>query len=316
MYPLGYNINVLHKGLIIMLNNKTVCIFHQKSELFFCPDGITSAAIANKFLPIDEFIAGTHNNNEEIINKIGVDNTIYFVDYSMKVKEIEILGERNNVIVIDHHKSAQNELSQVSSGIRKFFNMRKSGAGMTWDLLSSDTRPAFVDYIENGDLYLFDLPKAKEVCAGIYTLLSSPVVESLDEIFQKLESFWGYSQEKLINYFEPLGIEAKKIRDEKVAKLSANAYPQTIKGAKVLVVEIDESEANLASSIGYKLYTDNPEIDFAVIACTGTEQVFVSFRSDQKGNNFDCESIAKSFGGGGHRNACGCTVKNLTDLFD
>ena len=30
----------------------------------------------------------------------------------------------------------------------------------------------------------------------------------------------------------------------------------------------------------------------------------------------DCSEIAKSFGGGGHRWASGCTVKNFEDIFD
>jgi uncharacterized protein len=297
-----------------MFDNQTIVIFHKKSKLFWCPDGVASAAIAAKYAKVDQFLFGTYTNDGEIINQIGKGNTIHFVDYSMSTENIETLAVGNTITICDHHKTAKDNLSRVSSPfIAKYFDMTKSGARLTWEYFCPDQDvPAIIQYLEVGDLYTFALPEAKKVCAGLYTLMSHE--KDMREVFEALFENWELTQEQLIEKFLPIGEQSLEERSLRVDKFVEKAYPQTIQRHKVLVVECPEADTDLVSTIGSRLYTTHPEIDFAVMVNINDadDRCYVSFRS----SGFNCEPIAKSFGGGGHAQACGCTVKELKDLFD
>lgn len=293
--------------------NQDVVIFHKKSELFWCPDGVTSAAIMKwKFPHIECFLGGNYSNNSEIIEKIGTGNKIYFVDYSMRELEMNSLACTNEIIIIDHHKTAQENLSRISNPlISKYFDMGKSGARLTWEYCFPDTDvPAIIQYIEAGDLYTFNLPEAKKICAGIYTLMHYSF--DLEQVFFNIANNFELYQEELIQKFSLIGEQSNAERKLRVAEYLDKAYPKCIKGHSVLVVEYSEYDQDLVSYIGAELYKSNPDKDFIAIIQVSSEICYVSFRS----SGFDCSDIAKSFGGGGHPQACGCTVKKLADLFD
>jgi uncharacterized protein len=296
-----------------MFNDQTIVIFHKKSKLFWCPDGAASAAIAAKYTNVDQFLHGTYTNDDEIISQIGVSNTIYFLDYSMSTENIEKLAFDNFVTICDHHKTAKGNLSRIfSSSIAKYFDLAKSGARLTWEYFCPNQEvPAIIQYLEVGDLYTFALPEAKKVCAGLYTLMSHE--KDMEEVFEALFENWELTQEQLIEKFLPIGEQSLEERSLRVDKFVEKAYPQIIQRHKVLVVEYPEADTDLVSTIGSRLYTTHPEIDFAVMVnINDADRCYVSFRS----GGFNCEPIAKSFGGGGHPQACGCTVKELKDLFD
>jgi oligoribonuclease NrnB/cAMP/cGMP phosphodiesterase (DHH superfamily) len=295
---------------IMLLNNETICISHRKSDTFWCPDGIVSAYIMNVAFDNPVFMFGTYYKDDEILEHVGINNYIYFTDYSMSVENMNDLAKSNNVLVLDHHKTAKENLSRVSSSIEKYFDMGKSGARLTWEHFYGKEVPPFVLYIEDGDLYKFSLPYAKIVCAGIYTLMEYNT--SMEEVFHSIADVINLTEEQLIEKFVPIGEEALIKRQRRVETYTENAYPQTIKGNKVLVVEFQEKDTDLVSTIGYRLYTDNPEIAFAVMVNIQPDVCHISFRS----SGFDCEPIARSFGGGGHPQACGCRVNNLNELFD
>ena len=294
----------------MILNNETICISHRKSDEFWCPDGIVSAQIMSVAFDNPIFMFGTYYKDDEILLEIGINNYIYFTDYSMSAGDMNYLAEHNNVLVLDHHKTAKENLSRVSSSIEKYFDMGKSGARLTWERFYGKDVPPFVLYIEDGDLYKFSLPYAKVVCAGIYTLMEYGT--SMEEVFDSIAENINLTEEQLIEKFVPIGEEALIQRQKRVDAYTKKAYSQTIKGNKVLVVEYENRDTDLVSTIGSSLYKNNEDIAFAVMVNVQPDICYVSFRS----SGFDCEVIAKSFGGGGHPQACGCRVKDLSELFD
>ena len=292
-------------------NDSTIVIFHKKSDIFYCPDGIASAYVANRFLKPDVMFAGTYYNNQEILEQIGKGNHVYMVDYSMKSAQLEKLLENNIVDVIDHHKTSVADLSIVHSPLLgKFFDINHSGAYLTWQHFSKEPVPAIIKYIETGDLYKFNLPQAKLVCAGIYTLMHHSY--SRDKIFYNIEGFINYTEDELIARFLQTGAKAIIENALRIKKFADKAYTQSICGEPVVVTEVTEYDADIVSKIGHNLCNENTTASFAVIATTTDNGCFVSFRS----NGFDCEPIAKHFGGGGHPQACGCKVNDLSELFD
>ena len=292
-------------------NDSTIVIYHKKSNIFYCPDGIVSAYIANRFLKPNAMFAGTYYNNEDILKQIGKDNHVYMVDYSMKSAQLEKLLENNFVEIIDHHKTSINDLSVVKSPwLGKFFSLDHSGAYLTWQYFSKEEVPTIIKYIETGDLYKFDLPEAKLVCAGIYTLMHHSYNE--DKVFYNIERFINHTEDELIDRFLPTGAKAIAENALRIKKHVDKAYKNLIWGNEVVVTEVTEYDADIVSKIGHNLCNENLTTSFAVIATTTDNGCFISFRS----NGFDCEPIAKHFGGGGHPQSCGCKVDSLSELFD
>ena len=72
------------------------------------------------------------------------------------------------------------------------------------------------------------------------------------------------------------------------------------------MVQLAADTDRLASDVCAYLYERHLEAPFT--ACI-TSQGAWSLRSDKKGSNTDVGAIAKSMGGGGHRNAAGFTPK-------
>ncbi|NJM21204.1 MAG: DHH family phosphoesterase [Richelia sp. SM1_7_0] len=127
-----------------------------------------------------------------------------------------------------------------------------------------------------------------------------------------IQRFINYTEEELIERFLTVGEKSVAERDLRIKKYVDKGYRQTILGEDVIVTEVTEYDADIVSKIGHNLCNENTFASYAVVATTTDNGCYVSFRS----NGFDCEPVAKSFGGGGHPQACGCKVENLTDIFD
>lgn len=115
---------------------------------------------------------------------------VYILDFSYPKEVLLNLKTTNSVVVLDHHKTAQEDLKDLDFCI---FDMSKSGAMLSWDYFSKkalkeisdapfggypdDKWDAFVkikpliEYVQDRDLYLNKLPNTEEV---FYALASLP----------------------------------------------------------------------------------------------------------------------------------------------
>ena len=76
----------------------------------------------------------------------------------------QMIEDADNLIVIDHHKSAMVELHDISN---THFDMKHSGARLAWDFFHPGKEaPKFIDYIEDRDLWKWELPYSKEFSAA------------------------------------------------------------------------------------------------------------------------------------------------------
>ncbi len=103
-----------------------------------------------------------------------------------------------------------------------------------------------------------------------------------------------------------------------IEEIGSDFTVSDVKGHTVVAVEILPEDARLTSDVCSYLYRQNKKVPFVVTySWNETEEHWnISFRSDKNGSNFDVGSLAKEFGGGGHRNVSRCTVKNLSDIFE
>src|SRR3989344_7797730 len=127
-----------------------VVIYHGE-----CPDGFSAAWAAwKKFDERADYFGANHG--EPIPNGL-INKEIYILDFSFP-KEImaELIKNNKKVIVIDHHKSAEESVKMVHEYV---YEMDRSGAILTWQYFYQDLSvPWLLRYIGDRDIWKLELP--------------------------------------------------------------------------------------------------------------------------------------------------------------
>jgi oligoribonuclease NrnB/cAMP/cGMP phosphodiesterase (DHH superfamily) len=289
-------------------------IFHNK-----CPDGFCSAFIAKKRYPEAEILALDHGEPVPFEAVRGKD--VLVLDFSWPVREdnIELHRIANSFYILDHHKSA---LERIGDLPFVTFDMKRSGAGITWDVLfglekmdltvwnpadpfgelKPQPRPWYVNYVEDRDLWNHALPGTKAVNAYIMSL---PLTI---EAWQQLDLM-------KVEYAEQAGIGILRHVDRYVKEAVAEAQRGFIEIAehKFLTVAVVNCPYMNCSEVGNVL---------AQTACVGVtwferadNLVQFSLRSI---GEIDVSEIAKTYLGGGHKHAAGfrLCIQDARELID
>ena len=261
-----------------------------------CSDGFGAAYAAWKCLGNKAtYHAARHGSSPpDIINK-----NVAILDFSYDNATIRgMIEEANDLIVIDHHKSAMIELHDISN---TRFDMTKSGAMLAWEFFHPGKEcPKFIQYIEDRDLWKWELPYSKEFAAAF------------DMVPFEFEEFMKFEDDSVFDDAVKRGSFILAYSKTVVKKVCEKARPRKYNGLNVLVV----NSSHWMSEIGSRLSAD---CDFAVIWYYDHEErnIKVSLRSFHE--HADVSEIAKKFGGGGHKKAAGFTLSGETivdDLFD
>lgn len=283
---------------------KTLIIYHAY-ENGPCPDGHWAAWVAKKKYPDADLCPGIYDR-VLTINPYDYDR-IVIVDFSFKGSVIESwVNNGIKVILIDHHKTAMNDLSglmnQVMSGLNIKFDMAESGATLAWKTFFPDKHmPAVLRYVKDRDIWEHLLPRTHEVHAAM---------SNLQKDFKVYDVLASLDQLDLVNCLTPLGEKLLSHRRELVKKIAERAEFKTIANYEdIPTVVLADDEVYLSSDICQYLYLQYPEALFSCcvnIDSTGNKKY--SLRSNKDGNNTDVGAIAKANGGGGHLNASGYTI--------
>ena len=260
---------------------KTLCIYHGN-----CADGFTAAWVVWKALGESvEFHAGVYQDPPPDVT--GRD--VIMVDFSYKRAVIEaMLPKVRSLKIFDHHKTAEADLRDVGADI-VVFDMERSGAGITWDhFFPRVPRPALIDHVEDRDLWRFKLPKTREIQAAVFSFAYD---------FATWERIMGLPTDVLARDGE--AIERKHFKDiEELLKVVTRRMK--IGGYEVPAANLPYT---LTSDAGHKLAQGEP---FAACYWDTPDGRVFSLRSTD--NGMDVSSVAKAYGGGGHRNASGFRV--------
>lgn len=258
-----------------------ICIYHKN-----CADGFGAAWVVNqKYQNTDriEFIPAHYGDNPPDVK--GQD--VIIVDFSYPYEILEQMEmDAKSILVIDHHKTAKQHLENMNYAI---FDMNKCGAILTWQHFFRDKAPPLLLlYIQDGDLWNWELPQSREVSAA---LRSYPFdFEVWDEFMED-------------NGVQSLMVEGKAIlryqQQQVDAALSHDYELVEIGGYQVPCL----NSTHLISEIGNELCKEHP---FAACYFDTVDKRVFSLRSINEG--MDVSEIAKQYGGGGHRNAAGFTV--------
>ena len=136
-----------------------------------CTDGWAAAYIASKRYPDAKLLAMAYSQPIPFERLKGKD--VLVVDFSWpRAKISELLSQVSSLSIFEHHKWSAQEL-EVPFADNYYFNfdVNRSGAGITWDVLfPNDPRPWWVNYVEDGDLWKFTLGDSRAVNAYLHAL--------------------------------------------------------------------------------------------------------------------------------------------------
>ncbi|MBD8791178.1 phosphohydrolase [Pseudomonas syringae] len=274
----------------------TLCIYHAN-----CADGFGAAWVVRRLCPDAEFYAAKHG-------ELAPDATgkhVVIVDFSYPLDTLQNMASTAlSVLIIDHHKTAQEALSALPQTtpddlekhqLAAFFDMERSGAGLTWDYFyPGQPRPALINHIEDRDLWRFKLEGTREILANLF---SHP---------QDFE-VWNELMVTPVSSLRSEGAAIERSRQRELADLLRATQ------RRLVIAGFDVPAANLpftqASDAGHIMCAGEP---FAAIYWdTPTGRSF-SLRSADTGE--DVSAIAKQYGGGSHRNAAGFSVPYAHEL--
>lgn len=259
----------------------TLCVYHGN-----CADGFGAAWVIWKALGDIEFFAGTYQEDPPDVT--GKD--VILVDFSYKRPVLlKMAADASSILIIDHHKTAMEDLTDLPSNVKTKFDMTHSGAVLTFKhFFPNEDVPKLLLHIEDRDLWNFALKNTREIQANVF---------SYPYDFSVWDELINSDLDKLS--LEGEAIERKHFKDINEL-LTVTTREMYIAGYKIPVANLPYT---MSSDAGHILAKGKP---FA--ACywdTSTGRVF-SLRSSNEG--FDVSEIAKKYGGGGHRNAAGFKV--------
>ena len=292
---------------------KDVVFYHSK-----CYDGTMAAAAAKLGLRAGAvYYAITYQKATaeeffkkggpyEYVKRNGGNLTMYFVDFSPKIEVIAGLrAYGHDVVILDHHKSSQEDLAALKEeeglGLEIHFDMTKSGARLAWEYFHPHTPvPRLVEYVEDRDLWRWSLPSTKEAIAwlGVSATTNDP-----DSYIAALQEFHESFAENI-----RAGVYIIKEQNVRIKEMAERFRYLEIEGfGRGAIVNAPVYPSEVAEYV-----YENNEVPFVIVyAITADCKVSLSFRSKAGAeHSIDVTTLARVFGGGGHRNASG----GVTDL--
>jgi uncharacterized protein len=290
----------------------TAVIYHDN-----CPDGWTAAWVAYHALKSDEglpaLIPASHGNPPPDLDAMGV-GTVYVVDFSYPHKVLAEMADGRRLVVLDHHRTAIDDIcsghgddpgcapwgegakgdkwvARYTEPYETVLDDNRSGAGITWDYFHpGDPRPPIVDYVEDRDLWRFNLARSKAVNAYIRT--QPYTLGAWDDIEQYLT----------VGDMARAG-EGVLLHIGAYCRAAANhAYWCEMGDRRFPIVNVTyESCSDVADHLLDVFDTDMAGYFFH----RGDGKWQYGFRSR---NGVTVHDHAASFGGGGHPQAAGCQI--------
>lgn len=268
---------------------QTCIIYHAH-----CPDGFGAAWAAwLVFKDTASYHPTVHGESPPDVK--GKD--VFIIDFSFNRTITEqIAASAKSLVVLDHHKSAVEEIGDLPYVT---LDMKRSGAGMSWDYFHRGPRSPLINHIEDRDLWKWTVPFSREVLA---------ILDMKQYDFEEFSKFDAeLSNPEALNSIIGEGASILKFKDAKVEQLCKNAYLvdlSAILGLEDPTMQIPCVNTPIFfSEVGNYLARNN------IVAMTWYKapdgKCRYSLRSKGK---YDCTLLAKRWGGGGHVDAAGFAI--------
>lgn len=308
-----------------------VCVIYHKN----CADGFASAFIA--WLKFGDKATYHPMHYGDPLPEIAPNSDIYILDFSLPPEQMnQIMASARVVTCLDHHQTAQANWNRYQKEWENFtgvFDNSHCGALLTWKwFFPKDNLPHFFAYIEDRDLWKWELTSSREV---------SIAVKCLPFGFEEWSRATGIYRVYVHGEIRPatssgrehvcaLADKGKVILDFQKQQIEA-----TLQGVREGIFQLGSPPTiNVVTHNGCPFSINNDEgwCSAPVVNCTANisevgeamlakypdAQFSASYFDDAKGNriwslrsrpDFDCSVVAKAFGGGGHKQSAGFTQK-------
>lgn len=256
----------------------TTCIYHGN-----CADGFGAAWVVRKALGDVEFYPGRYQEAPPDVT--GKD--VVMVDFSYKRHVLlEMSKQAKSILIIDHHKTAAEDLIDLPVNVSCKFDMEHSGVVLAWNHFFPDhSPPQLLLHIEDRDLWRFALQNTREIQANVF---------SYPYDFQVWDALMDAELSSLVA--EGKAIERKHFKDIHEL-LGVTTREAIIAGHRVPLANLPYT---MSSDAGHELAKGKP---FAACYWDTPQGRVFSLRSTDDG--VDVSEVAKQYGGGGHRNVAG-----------
>lgn len=236
---------------------------------------------------------------------IDEDVVVHIVDFSYAPDTmITICQAANNVVWLDHHKTAIDAWSQYGAAGTEYpdnlyakLDINYSGAMLAWNYYHPDKQPPrIIEHINDRDLWLFKLKDTKAIHLNLNTLPKD--IDVWDALIANTNQS-GFE----FNKFVAAGEAIQRYNDQLIQNiLATNKVEAFIDGVRGLACNCPGA---LASDLGHLLANES-----GTYGLTWEENNKAAEKCSLRSNgDFDVSAIAKSFGGGGHKNAAGFTLE-------
>ncbi|MDE2258886.1 MAG: phosphoesterase [Betaproteobacteria bacterium] len=262
------------------MNKSTLVIYHKN-----CPDGFGAAFAAwKRFKEKAIYHPAQYGDKPPYDECRGRD--VFVLDFSYPREQlIHIYINAQTLTVLNHHKTAQADLEDLSFAT---FSMIQSGAMLAWKHFVSQPVPRFIEYIQDRDLWKWELTDSREFSAALY---------SYPFDFATWDSLYLDTDHLIAE-----GKAILRMKEKAVKEMADRSVIGNVGGYMVPIV----NATIFFSEVGEELCIRHPDKPFAAYYFDREDnrrQWGLRSRGD-----FDCSAVAKSYGGGGHPGAAGFTA--------
>ena len=276
------------------MSERPLVIYHAN-----CPDGFCAAWVARKALGPDcEFVPAQYGQDPPSVRG----REVYILDFSYKRSVVRgLMRIADKLVILDHHATAAVELDGVikeESGFFAYtsfepptivFDMEKSGGRLAWEyFFPGEPAPWLVEYTEDRDLWRWRLDHSRAI---------NDALGSHERSFAVWDDFHYLNPDAILGVLRADGYAIGRYKHQLIDSICRNAREIEIAGYKVLAA----NTSVLFSEVAGKLAEGRPFGAAWLVRADGKRQW--SLRSTNEG--VDVSEVARSFGGGGHRNAAG-----------
>lgn len=307
------------------MSDKILCIYHGA-----CDDGFAAAWCVRHALGKEavEFYPGVYQRPPPDV----AGRDVVMVDFSYKRPVIEEMASKcSTLLILDHHHTAQQDLtgfpppltlnganfynpgSMVShqrennapTAVHVLFDMARSGAGIAWDFFHhNQSRPKFIDYVEDRDLWRKLLPGGDEFTIALRSYPQDFGV--WDDLFSAVRLGYPDGVDHLIEE----GASIQRYYRVQVEALKKEARPCLfMTPTEAVPANIVNAPYAFASEVAGEIIEEGRFGACYFEKADGTWQYSLRSR-----DHIDVSAVAKAFGGGGHKQAAGFSSKRPVHL--
>ncbi|TVR09596.1 MAG: hypothetical protein EA401_12845 [Planctomycetota bacterium] len=256
-----------------------VVVFHRN-----CLDGRASAAVVRRYEQGKGIYQPLQYGNTLRHPVLG--RKVYILDFALDEEEMRrIHKEASEVVWIDHHQTNLEMHQRLGWGI---LDTSECGASLAWKVLyPNEDMPQVLHYVKDKDLWLWKLPDAREITAGLFATYGDRNFHSL------LDADLERMRRK--------GIPILKALDDRVQRTIGHGVsveePYGLRGTTALVVNAQIDHSDIGAKVTQSKDQGGKGMDMAIMFFLRSDGRWVHVLRSPR---VDCGSIASNRGGGGH----------------